>query len=135
LQGGRIRTLHGVLHIPALDINLISVSKMDDAGVKKMFEKDNCKIVHGPLVLMQGVHIRTLYKLLGGTIIDGCNSSVVPESGVENLVVSRENTMLWHHRLGHIGEKGFQILHGNGMVEVMSNFSLDFDFYEHCVYA
>ena len=43
--------------------------------------------------------------------------------------------MLWHQRLGHIGEKGLQILHGNGMVEGMSNFSLDFDFYENCVYG
>ena len=35
LQGGRIRTLLGVLHIPALAISLIFVSKMDDAGVKQ----------------------------------------------------------------------------------------------------
>ena len=34
LQGGRIRTLLGVPHIPALARNLISVSKMDDVGVK-----------------------------------------------------------------------------------------------------
>ena len=45
LQGGRVRTLPGVLHIPALARNLISVSKLDDAGVKTMFEKDTCKMV------------------------------------------------------------------------------------------
>ena len=43
--------------------------------------------------------------------------------------------MLWDQRLGHIGEKGLRILHGNGMVEGMSNSSLDFDFCEHCVYG
>jgi hypothetical protein len=106
LQGGRIRTLLGVLHIPALARNLIFVSKMDDAGVKIVFEKDTCKMVWGALVLMWGVWIGTLYKLLGSTVIDGCNSFVVPESGAENLVVSGEKTMLWHQRLGHIGEKG-----------------------------
>ena len=74
---------------------------------------------------MHGVWIETLYKLQGNTIIDGCNSSVVPESGAESLAVSGENTMLWHQRLGHIGEKGLQILHGNGMVEGISNSSLD----------
>ena len=42
--------------------------------------------------------------------------------------------MLWHQRLVNIGEKGLRILHGNGMVEGMSNISLDFDFCEHCVY-
>eukprot|EP00253_Pinus_taeda_P009533 PITA_09533 len=43
LQGGRIRTLMGALHIPALDINLISVSKLDDGGIKIEFEKDLCE--------------------------------------------------------------------------------------------
>ena len=55
---------------------------------------------------------------------------MVPESGTESLAVSEENTMLWHQRLGYIGEKGLRILHGNGMVEGMYNFSLNFDFCE-----
>jgi hypothetical protein len=37
---GRIRTLPSVLHIPGLDRNLIYVSKMDNAGVKTIFEKE-----------------------------------------------------------------------------------------------
>ena len=45
LQGGRIRTLPGVLHILALARNMISISKMDDAGEKTMFEKDTCNMV------------------------------------------------------------------------------------------
>eukprot|EP00253_Pinus_taeda_P022768 PITA_22768 len=135
LQGGRVRTLLGVLNIPALAINLISVSKLDDAGVKIVFKKDTCKMVQGELVLIRGVQIGTLYKLQGSIVIDGCNSFVVPESGAENLVVSRDKTMLWHQRLGHIGEKGLRILHGKDMVEGMSNSSLDFDFYENFVYG
>eukprot|EP00253_Pinus_taeda_P001966 PITA_01966 len=106
LQGGRVRTLLGFLDIPALAKNLIYVSKLDDAGVKTVFEKDTCKMVRGALVLMRGVRIGTLYKLQGSTVVDGCNISMVPENGVENLVVSGEKTMLWHQRLGHIGEKG-----------------------------
>ena len=43
--------------------------------------------------------------------------------------------MLWHQRLGHIEKKGLRILHGNGMVEGIPNLSLDFDFYEWCVYG
>jgi hypothetical protein len=43
--------------------------------------------------------------------------------------------MLRNQRLGHIGEKGLQLLHGKGIVEGMSNFSLDFDLCEHCVYG
>eukprot|EP00253_Pinus_taeda_P018185 PITA_18185 len=55
LQAGRVRTLSGVMHIPVLARNLISVSKLDDAGVKTMFEKDTSKMVRGSLVLMRGV--------------------------------------------------------------------------------
>eukprot|EP00253_Pinus_taeda_P002925 PITA_02925 len=63
LQRGRIGTLPVVLHIPALARNLISVSKLDDASVKTVFENDTCKMVRGALVLMRGVRMGTLYKL------------------------------------------------------------------------
>eukprot|EP00253_Pinus_taeda_P018277 PITA_18277 len=106
LQGGRVRTLPGVLHIPALARNLISESRLDDTSVKIVLKKDTCKMVQEVLVLMRGIQIGTLYKMQGSIVVDGCNSSVVPESGVENLVVSGEKTMLWYQRLGHIGEKG-----------------------------
>eukprot|EP00253_Pinus_taeda_P002227 PITA_02227 len=108
--------------------------KLKLQGVKIVFEKDTYKMVRGALVLMRGVRIGTLYKLQGSTVVDGCNSYVVPESGVENLVVFGEKTMLWYQRLGHIGEKGLRILHGKGMVEGMSNSSLDFDICENYVY-
>ena len=45
LNDGMIKTLPGVLHIPYLARNLIFVSKMVDAGVKIVFEKDRCKMV------------------------------------------------------------------------------------------
>ena len=96
LQGRIIRTLPGVPHIPALARNLIFVSKMDDAGVNIVSEKDAFKMVQGALVLMWGVRTGTLYKLQGSNVIDGCNNSLVPESGAEKIVVSREKTMLWH---------------------------------------
>jgi hypothetical protein len=106
---GRIRTFPGVLHIPGIARNLIFVSKMEDVGVKTIFERGTCRMVRGEMVLMKGVWFGTLYKLLGSTISDGCNSSIVPDIGVEEEItptVSREKVMLWHQRLGHIGEKG-----------------------------
>ena len=88
LQGGRVRILLGVLHILALDKNLISVRKLDDAGVKIVCEKDTYKMVRVALALMRRIWIGTLYKMQGSTVVDGCNSFVVPESGTENIVVS-----------------------------------------------
>jgi hypothetical protein len=43
--------------------------------------------------------------------------------------------MLWHQILGNIRWKGLQILPRKGMVEGMSNFSLDSNFFEHSVYG
>jgi hypothetical protein len=111
---------------------------MDDAWVKTIFEKETCRMVRGAMVLLKGVWFGTLYNLQGITISDGCNSSIFLDIGVEEErtpIVSRERVMLWHQILGNIKEKGLQLLNGKGMVEGMSNYSLDFDFYEHCVYG
>jgi hypothetical protein len=43
--------------------------------------------------------------------------------------------MLWHQRLGHIGDKGLITLHSKGMVEGMSKCTLDFYFCEHFIYG
>jgi hypothetical protein len=70
--------------------------------------------------LLKGVLFGTMYKLQGITISDGCNSSIVPDIGVEEErtpKVSREKVMLWHQRPGHIREKGLRLLHDKGMVE------------------
>ena len=95
-------------------------------------------MVRGEMVFLKGVWIGTLYKLQGSTISDGCNSSIVLDIEVEEErtpIVSGEKVMLWHQRLRHIGEKGLRLLHDKGMVEGMSNFSLDFDLCEHCLYG
>jgi hypothetical protein len=52
---GRIRTLSSVIHIPGLARNLIYVSKMEDAGVKTMFEKETYEMVGGEMVFLKGV--------------------------------------------------------------------------------
>ena len=53
LKNGRIGTLLGVLHILRLSLNLISVSKMENAGVQSVFEKYACNMVWGDMVMMR----------------------------------------------------------------------------------
>jgi hypothetical protein len=77
-----------------------------------------------------------MYKMQGRTISNGCNSSIIPDIGEKEEktpTVPGEKVMLWHQILGHIREKGLQLLDGKGMFEVISNSSMDFDFCEHCV--
>ena len=63
------------------------------------------------MVFIRGVQYGTFYKLLGRTVIYGSNNTIVLESKDEErkfLDISRGDTILWHQRLGHIGEKGLQ---------------------------
>jgi hypothetical protein len=78
LQDGRKRTLPVVLHIMGLEKNLIYVSKMSDASVHTLFQKDSCKVVRGAMVLMKGVWIGTIYKLLGNVNSTRSNNIVSP---------------------------------------------------------
>ena len=90
------------------------------------------------MVLMRVVRYGNLYKLLGSTIIDECNNSVVHEEGGNNDKIPTAiggKTMLWNQRLGHIGVKGLRALQGKGMVEGMYDCTLDFDIYENFIYG
>lgn len=82
---------------------------MSDDGVHVVFEEETCIMVQGAMVFMRGVRIGTLYKLLGSTINDGYNNSVIFEGSNEedgNPTILGEKIMLWHQRPRHIGEKG-----------------------------
>jgi hypothetical protein len=48
----------------------IFVSKMDDAGVKTIFEKETCRMVRGEMVLLRGFRFGTLYKLQGVSMVN-----------------------------------------------------------------
>ena len=62
---------------------------------------------------------------------------MLEEGGKDDITVtaSGENTMLRHQILGHIREKGLRALQGKGMVEGMTDCTLDSDFYEHFIYG
>eukprot|EP01018_Ginkgo_biloba_P017254 Gb_27787 [translate_table: standard] len=82
-RDGGVKTLPGVLHIPGLARNLLSVSKMSDAGIQVIFNKESCKMVQGVMVLAKGVCTRTLYKLEVSTVSDGYNSYTIGEDIVK----------------------------------------------------
>ena len=91
LKHERIRTLPRVLYILDLARNLICVSKLGDASVQYVFEKEISKMVRGALVLKHEVRIGNLYKLLGITFNGGCNKFVVPKGrnveGITTIVI------------------------------------------------
>jgi hypothetical protein len=139
---GRIKGIDGVLHIPGLARNLLSVSKLNDVGVQVTFVHGGCKMTRGSIVLAKGERIGTLYKLDAKPV---CCNSVSVKSGKSNdttyganameVKLPAEKTMLWHHRLGHIGEKGLKTLKNKNLVEGLVDCNLEFDFCENCIYG
>jgi hypothetical protein len=55
------------------------------------------------------------------------------ENSSISLASTRVDTTLWHHRLGHMSEKGMQILHKINLFPDLKQ--IDLDFCEHCVYG
>jgi hypothetical protein len=50
-----------------------------------------------------------------------------------SLYSTRVDTTLWHHRLGHMSEKGMLILHKRNLFLDLKH--IDLDLCEHCVYG
>jgi hypothetical protein len=72
-------------------------------------------------VIEKGEKVGTLYLCTGN--ID--SSISLASTGVD--------TTLWHHRLGHMSEKGMQILHKRNLFPDLKQ--IDLDLCEHCVYG
>ncbi|GFS40804.1 wall associated kinase-like 7 [Actinidia rufa] len=65
---GAVRTLGGVVYIPKLRRNLISLSQMDSNGCKYFAGGGAMNITRGGKVLMKGEKCEGLYRLIGKTV-------------------------------------------------------------------
>ena len=85
------------------------------------FTDKNWKVTKGVLVIEKGENLGTLY------LCNGISNSV-------NALNSKgEDAALWHHRLGHMNEKGMNILHLRNLLPRLKH--VDFDFCENYVYG
>jgi Pol polyprotein len=66
---GLERTLTGVLHVPGMTRNLISLSILDKEGFRCMGEGGVLKVGKGPNLIMKGSIKDDLYMLVGSTLI------------------------------------------------------------------
>jgi hypothetical protein len=113
--------LKEVRHVPDLRKNLISRGKLASEGCISIFTEKVWKVTKGSLVIAKGEKVGTLYLCTSNT-----DSSIyLASTGVD--------TRLWNHRLGHMREKGMQILHKINLLPDLKQ--IDLDFCEHCVYG
>ena len=99
---GCARTLSNVRLVPSLTRNLVSLGVLDDLGYSNKIEGGVMRIAKGSMVVIKGQKREGLYHLIGETLT-GC-AATVKES------LEDQNAILWHKRLGHISDKGLQVM-------------------------
>ena len=97
-----------------------------------MFLDNAWKANKGLLVVAKGAKVGTLYLCIGNTF------STLVATNIDNAVkaivnVARTDSVVWHHRLGHMSEKGMKILHSKNLLPRLKNIHLEF--YENWVYG
>ncbi|KAL6311694.1 hypothetical protein AAG906_006513 [Vitis piasezkii] len=99
---GVVRTLCDVRHVPDLRKNLISLGTLDCNGFSYKSTSGVMKVSKGVMTVMKGQKLAgNIYKLL-------------------------DNTVLWHMRLGHMGECGMMELHKRNLLKGIKTCKLDF---------
>ncbi|KAA8549619.1 hypothetical protein F0562_001363 [Nyssa sinensis] len=96
---GCTMTLREVRHVPNLRLNLISGIALDREGYVNYFGNGIWKLTKGSLVVVSGKACCALYK----TNLKVCRYGL-------NSIEDDISPNLWHKRLGHMSEKGLQIL-------------------------
>jgi len=122
LQSGAAFTLKNVRHVPKLTKSLISTGQLDDGGYSCSFGDNAWKITKGSMVVAHGPKSGTLYML--------------HVSNIKNhllYVTEQPSVSLWHRRLGHMSQKGMEVLSRCGYLPGF-NFS-DLPTCEHCFFG
>lgn len=122
---GRVKTLNDVLHILGLARNLLSVSNFNDFGMHVTFYKGGYRLVKGNIVVAKGSQFGTLFKLNTSNLIK-----------LSNLTEAENICMLWHNRLGHIGENYIRTILNKKLDDDIHDYNIGKnDFYEHSVFG
>ena len=121
--------LYGVLYVPDLSYNLVSVAKAVKAGMLVLFEGNKCKVVNNKsIVIATATKIGNLFYL-----------NIIDEEAHENaqIVMKHVETneeKLWHSRFGHLGMDNMKKLVKNELVNGLKyNISNSEGFCEPCV--
>ncbi|KAG8365142.1 hypothetical protein BUALT_Bualt18G0073600 [Buddleja alternifolia] len=80
-------------------LNIISTGKLDDDGYVSHFGEGKWKLTKGSLITAKGKKKNSLY-LMQAKLSNGEVNAAVNNSSIE----------LWHKRLGHLSQKGMQLL-------------------------
>ncbi|KAK2972776.1 hypothetical protein RJ640_027871 [Escallonia rubra] len=125
MHDGIVRTLTDVRHVPELRKILISLGTLDSNGCSYRAAGGVMRIMKGALVVMKGLKQNSLYLLQGSTVTGTAATTL-------SFDIDSDTTKLWHMRLGHMSERGMDVLSKQGLLGSKKIGKLDFC--EHCVF-
>ncbi|KAK3006561.1 hypothetical protein RJ639_015634 [Escallonia herrerae] len=120
-----VRTLTDVRHVPKLRKNLISLGSLNSNGCSYRAASRVMRIMKDALVVMKGLKQNSLYWLQ-------CSTVTRAAAGASSSDIDSDTTELWHIPLGHMSERGMDVLSKQGLLGSKKTGKLDF--YEHCVF-
>lgn len=123
LNNGRLVMLTRVRYIPELKRNLISLGTLDESGCCYKAENGCLNVYRNNSIVLKGIKRNGLYILYGQHYTENPNIA---------LVSTKPNvTEKWHLRMGHMSQRGMNILWEQGLFGKDNITSLDFC--ENCV--
>ncbi|KAM1487717.1 hypothetical protein ACFX2I_001756 [Malus domestica] len=113
--------LKDVRHIPDIRLNLISIGTLDRQGYYHHIGEGKLKLTKGLMVVARARLCCTLYRSNAKVLKGELNA--VEDSSLD----------LWHKRLGHMSEKGLQVLAKKSHIPFAKGTSLNSC--EHCLFG
>jgi len=95
--------------------NLLSLGALEARGYKFSGTYGEIKVTRGSMTILKEEQTTNLYKLTESIIIVDASAATEKE----------DTTRLWHMRLGHMSERGLQVLHKRSALSCIRYCKLD----------
>ncbi|KAK3014448.1 hypothetical protein RJ639_010006 [Escallonia herrerae] len=117
MHDGTVRTLTDVRHIPELRENLIALGMLDSNSCSYRAAGGVMRIMKGALVVMKRLKQNSLYLLQGSTVTGAAATTSFSDIDFDTI-------KLWHMHLGHMTERGMDVLSKQGYANGVKGYRL-----------
>ena len=93
---GKMTQITGVIYVPDLGYNLLSVSQLGERGMNCNFESSSATLLRNGQIVAIACKLGKTYVLKGSTF---------EKAGLASAEKDHKTSLMWHQRLGHPGKR------------------------------